>query len=25
MASGKGEYMESEGEAVIFNLVGECE
>ncbi|CAM7666014.1 Helix-turn-helix domain-containing protein [Atlantibacter hermannii] len=25
MASGKGEYMENEGEAVIFNLVGECE
>ncbi|WP_312774219.1 helix-turn-helix domain-containing protein [Atlantibacter hermannii] len=25
MASGKGEYMENEGEAVILNLVGECE
>ncbi|QIG29974.1 helix-turn-helix domain-containing protein [Leclercia adecarboxylata] len=25
MESGKGEYMENDGEAVILNLVGECE
>ncbi len=25
MASGKGEYMENDGEALILNLVGECE